>query len=246
VPFATDLDSPNRSGNAQVLTLDVGPVLLVVKRNPRARRYVLRLNQKGQAQVTIPRSGSAAEAFHFAHRNKPWLERQFQRFAKRAKQPLEWLLGSRVLFNGELLCIERVLDAASHSVRLGREVIQVSDPLADLRPACERHLWALASKQLPPRVMHFAAQHQLHVRRVTVRNQKSRWGSCSRKGTISLNWRLVQAPPFVVDYIILHELMHLRHMNHSARFWREVQRVCPDYQTAERWLKQNASLLHWS
>ena len=91
--------------------------------------------------------------------------------------------------------------------------------------------------------MQFAAQHQLIVRRVSVRNQKSRWGSCSRKGTISLNWRLVQSPPFVLDYIILHELMHLRHMNHSTRYWREVQRVCPDYQNAERWLKQNAALL---
>jgi hypothetical protein len=76
-----------------------------------------------------------------------------------------------------------------------------------------------------------------------VRNQKSRWGSCSRRGTISLNWRLIQAPPFVCDYIILHELSHLKEMNHSARFWHEVERVCPDYKMAERWLKQHSVLL---
>jgi predicted metal-dependent hydrolase len=81
------------------------------------------------------------------------------------------------------------------------------------------------------------------VRRVTVRNQRSRWGSCSRRGTISLNWKLIQAPPFVRDYIILHELMHLRQMNHSARFWREVENVCPEYQVAGKWLKQNSGLL---
>jgi hypothetical protein len=81
------------------------------------------------------------------------------------------------------------------------------------------------------------------VRRVTVRNQRSRWGSCSRRGTISLNWRILQAPPAVRDYLILHELMHLREMNRSARFWREVERACPDYKQAERWLKHHSALL---
>jgi predicted metal-dependent hydrolase len=88
-----------------------------------------------------------------------------------------------------------------------------------------------------------AGQHQLQVNRITVRNQRSRWGSCSRRGTISLNWRLIQTPVFVQDYIILHELMHLREMNHSARYWREVANVCPDYPVAERWLKRHAALL---
>lgn len=241
--FGTGLELEKQSRVGQVLTLDAGQVLLVVKRNPRARRYVLRLNREGQAQVTIPRSGSAAEAFRFAHRNKPWLERQFQRLANLPKRAVEWSVGSKVLFRGDLVSVEPALDGPNHSIRLGSEVIPVPDLKANLRPMLERHLWALASRELPPRVMQFAAQHQLIVRRVSVRNQKSRWGSCSRKGTISLNWRLVQSPPFVLDYIILHELMHLRHMNHSTRYWREVQRVCPDYQNAERWLKQNAALL---
>ena len=104
-------------------------------------------------------------------------------------------------------------------------------------------MWRLAAKELPPRVLEYAMVLKLPVRRISVRNQKSRWGSCSRRGTISLNWRLLQAPPFVRDYLILHELMHLREMNHSARFWREVARVCPGYETAERWLRQHASML---
>jgi predicted metal-dependent hydrolase len=81
------------------------------------------------------------------------------------------------------------------------------------------------------------------VKRVTVRAQRTRWGSCSRRGTVSLNWRLVQTPDFVRDYIILHELAHLRHMNHSARFWREVERLCPEYRTAEHWLKKQGGWL---
>ena len=114
---------------------------------------------------------------------------------------------------------------------------------ADLRPVIEKHLRQLATRELPPRVREFSAQHQIAVTRITVRNQKSRWGSCSRRGTISLNWRLIQTPDFVRDYIILHELAHRRHMNHSVRFWSEVERLCPDFRTAERWLKTHRDFL---
>jgi predicted metal-dependent hydrolase len=107
----------------------------------------------------------------------------------------------------------------------------------------ERHLWRLAARELPGRVLELASLHQLPVRRICVRNQRSRWGSCSRRGTISLNWRLVQAPPFVRDYLILHELAHLKEMNHSRRFWREVAVLCPDYLQAERWLKAHRELV---
>jgi predicted metal-dependent hydrolase len=96
-----------------------------------------------------------------------------------------------------------------------------------------------------PKVLMFAEQHGLSVKRVTVRNQKSRWGSCSRRGTISLNWRLIQAPGFVADYIILDELMHVRQMNHSRKFWHEVESVCPGFTEAEKWLKQHTSLLRF-
>jgi predicted metal-dependent hydrolase len=121
--------------------------------------------------------------------------------------------------------------------------VRVADAAGDLRAEVEWHLWTLASRELPPRVLELAAAESLTVGRVCVRSQRSRWGSCSRTGTISLNWRLVQAPLHVRDYIILHELMHLREMNHSARFWGHVERVCPGYREAERWLHANAWLL---
>jgi predicted metal-dependent hydrolase len=106
----------------------------------------------------------------------------------------------------------------------------------------EKHLCKLAAQELPVRVAELAREHRFVVRRVSVRNQRSRWGSCSRHGTISLNWRLVQTPIFVRDYIILHELAHLKEMNHSRRFWREVARLCPDFARAEHWLKEHSDL----
>ena len=218
------------------------PLLLV--RHPRARRYVLRLRPDGSARVTVPRGGSLTEGRNFAGRHRPWLARQFQRLATRPPAPAkEWLVGTEIQLRGELVKIETAADGETGLIRLGTEAIQVVNADADLRRAISVHLWRLAAGELPPRVMEYAAQHGLTVRRITVRNQRSRWGSCSRRGTVSLNWRLIQTPSFVRDYIILHELMHLRQMNHSARFWREVAGVCPDYEQAEVWLKGHSGLL---
>jgi predicted metal-dependent hydrolase len=119
----------------------------------------------------------------------------------------------------------------------------VAAPALDLRLEVEAYLWSLAEKELIPRTLQLAAQHGLGVRTVVVRNQRSRWGSCSARGTISLNWRLIQAPLCVRDYLILHELMHLRQMNHSVQFWRLVREACPDYKNAEQWLNAHAELL---
>jgi len=100
-----------------------------------------------------------------------------------------------------------------------------------------------AKIELPARLWELAAETGVDLKHVSVRNQRSRWGSCSAGGTISLNWRLVQTPDSVRDYILYHELMHLREMNHSARFWARVEEVCPGWRAAERWLKHHGSLL---
>ena len=215
-------------------------ISIILIRNQRARRYVLRLRPDGSARVTIPRGGSATEARNFVERNKSWLEQQLQRRASKPGHPVEWQIGMEILFRGETV---KVAAAENDLIQFGSEQIKVVAAEINLRPAIEKQMRSLASRELPPVVFRFAALHQLTVNRVTVRNQRSRWGSCSRRGTISLNWRLIQAPPEVRDYIVLHELMHLRQMNHSPRFWAEVERVCPNYEISERWLKEHAFLL---
>jgi predicted metal-dependent hydrolase len=153
------------------------------------------------------------------------------------------LLGTEILFRGGRVRLEPGENGEAGLVCFGGEAVPVTDAASDLRPAIERHLRNLAAQELPARVFELAAPHRLPVQRVMVRNQRSRWGSCSRRGTISLNWRLVQTPIFVRDYLVLHELAHLREMNHSRRFWSEVERLCPTFREAERWLKQHSSLL---
>ena len=109
----------------------------------------------------------------------------------------------------------------------------------NLRPLVEAHLRKVAARELPPRCLEFARETNVSVARVFVRNQRSRWGACSSTGTITLNWRLLQMPPWVRDYVILHELMHRRQLNHSVRYWREVASVCAEWREAERWIRQN-------
>ena len=100
-----------------------------------------------------------------------------------------------------------------------------------------RELRARARRELPARLLELAARHGVTVSRVSIRNQRWRWGSCSPSGHICLNWRLVDMPPPVRDYVIIHELMHLKRMDHSRRFWTLVEAACPDYQAARAWLR---------
>jgi predicted metal-dependent hydrolase len=231
------------TGETHFLCVHGRQIPLAVVRNCRARRYLLRLRHDGSARLTIPRQGSVIEGRRFAERNTEWLARQLARLRANPFKPNQWIIGTEILFRGELVRLEAGTNGETGTVRFGTERINVPALNGDLHSRVMKHLWKLAATELPPRVFELAAAHQSCVQRVTVRNQRSRWGSCSRRGTISLNWKLIQAPPNVRDYIILHELMHLRQMNHSARFWQEVERICPDYKTAERWLKQNSCLL---
>jgi predicted metal-dependent hydrolase len=222
----------------QWLTVGERQVRVSFVRSERARRYILRLGRNDEARVTVPRRGTFKEALKFAQRQTHWLEKQLAHRKLHPPAPSTWTLGTQILFRGEPAVLER----AGSAVRAGTEIVASSGE-GDLKPAVEAHFRRLAARELPARVFELAAQYGFHVSRVTVRSQRSRWGSCSRRGHISLNWRLVQTPVSVRDYIILHELAHLRHMNHSQRYWEEVSRLCPGYQEAEGWLKSHPNLL---
>jgi predicted metal-dependent hydrolase len=230
--------------NAPAAALRVGETELPVEfvRNPKARRYILRLTPERVARVTVPRAGNRAEAFAFAQRQTAWLEKQLAK-PPRSRHATEWKHGTEILFRGERVVLQLETHASGCVVKFADQTVLLRATTANLRPAVERHLWQLAAKELPPRLIELAASLRVTVQRVTVRNQRSRWGSCSRAGTVSLNWRLVQTPDFVRDYICVHELMHRREMNHSARYWRQVAEAFPRWEEAERWLKANGGLL---
>jgi predicted metal-dependent hydrolase len=126
-----------------------------------------------------------------------------------------------------------------------RRLAVAQRPTNPLRPLVERWHRQKAERELPARLMALAHVHGIEVTRVSIRDQRSRWGSCSAHGTITLNWRLILVPEFVCEYVLLHELMHRRELNHSRRFWRLVAACCPRHLDARRWLKNEGKRL-WS
>jgi len=121
------------------------------------------------------------------------------------------------------------------------ELDRLKPRLAPLAPEAERASRARAARELPARLLELATQHGLTVSRVSVRNQKWRWGSCSPNGHICVNWRLVTMPEWVRDYVLIHELMHLKRLDHSPKFWKLVAQACPEYQNARRYLRSHGS-----
>jgi predicted metal-dependent hydrolase len=206
---------------------------------PRARRYLLGLLPDGAARLVIPRRGSKAEGIRFLERSEAWLLKRVEQWRSRSHARQPWVEGSRFLFRGEevVLRMEKVDDGLRLS--FSDQVILVPHARPDYREVVLRHLRKMAERELPVRTRELALLHGIVVHRVSVRAQKTRWGSCSARGTISLNWRLIQAPAHVVDYLIIHELMHRREMNHSKRYWKLVAEACPGYRHAEQWLKSS-------
>lgn len=218
------------------LPLTASPSIVLV-RHHRARRYILRVLPDGTVRVTLPYWGSRRDALAFLERSRRWVERQQARRLGAAPQERRWRGGADVLVDGDRVQLSLAVDGDRVQVMAGeRSVGSCSSAPDDLRPAVERWLRDRARRELPVELMALATQHGIRVTRVSIRDQQSRWGACSSRGTITLNWRLVQVPPFVREYVLLHELMHRRELNHSRRFWHHVRAACPRSREARTWL----------
>ena len=202
----------------------------------RARRYIMRVRPDGTLRVTIPRGGSRAEALAFMQRHVGWIARERSR-VRRERAPELWTHGSTVLLRGLPHIIEIEPAGTGFVARYAGRRVRI-ESLSNVRPEIERDLRTLAAEQLPVRLKELADRHGLQFTRVSIRNQRSRWGSCARSGAIALNFRLMQMPPEVCDYVLIHELMHLKQQNHGRRFWALVERAFPAYTAAEHWLRR--------
>ena len=201
-------------------------------RHRRARRYVLRMTADGALRITVPRGASVAGGLAFAKGQGAWIAREQ---ARRIVRNGAWTDGSLVWFRGERVPVT----VGETIITFGTETMARPAGGDRVRDAFEAHVRSIANAELPARCADLAQRHGLVVSRVSIRNQRSRWGSCSPKGAIALNWRLVQMPAEVSDYVILHELMHMKQPNHSRQFWREVAAVCEQWRLSEAWLRRH-------
>ncbi len=238
--FLDGLFLPHRRGQKETL-LSVGTRLIALEfsRNSRARNYILRLTADGRARVTIPWGGSKSDALEFAKSKSTWLAGQLGRLSRHPRTK-PYGPGTQILLRGEWVQLEVGVAGGKQFVRFAEVELALANGVHELRQVVENYLRNLACAEIPPLVIERARLHNIPIKQVQIRNQRSRWGSCSSRGTISLNWRLIQIPEFVRDYLIVHELMHVREMNHSARYWAHVADAIPAYKEAERWLKKNS------
>ncbi|EKE71516.1 M48 family metallopeptidase [Oceanibaculum indicum] len=236
---------------AGAMQLSVGrdrTVSVTVRRSARAQRLILRLDQTGKVTLVLPPGVREAEAQAFLKAHTGWLE---SRLAK-VPEKLAFAPGASVPYRG----VEHRIRHRATGDRMGRRGVvwletpadgpelHIAGPEEHLPRRLTDWLKAEARRELAARSRLYAARLGRPIGRVTVRDTRSRWGSCSSKGDLSFCWRLILAPDFVIDYVVAHEAAHLVEMNHSVRFWRLVDQLQVDRQRAQRWLKAHGPRLH--
>ena len=214
-----------------------------LRRHKQARRYTLRIRATSRTVVlTMPMRGSLREAKTFAERNGAWIAARL----KRLPQAIPFA-------DGLMLPLRGVPHAIVHRATRGTVWTEESDAGLLLCVAGERahlprrvrdYLKREAKRDLDAASRKYAAMLGVAIKRVSVRDQVSRWGSCTSAGVLSYSWRLVLAPPHVLDYLAAHEVAHLIEMNHSRKFWRVVAGICPEWQRARAWLNAHGTELH--
>ncbi|MFB9149214.1 M48 family metallopeptidase [Roseovarius ramblicola] len=214
------------------------PVAVTLRRSARARRLSLRVSGlDGTVTLTLPRGVSEAEALGFARSRADWLRRTL------AAQPdrVDIAPGAALPVEGEM---RRIVAGTGRQVRLDADEIRVPGPAETLAPRLRAWLRARARDRLAAASDIHAARLGLGYARLTLRDTRSRWGSCSARGGLSYSWRLILAPPGVLDYVAAHEVAHLAQMNHSPAFWAVVARLLPDYDAPRAWLRREGAGLH--
>ncbi len=224
------------------IELPAGPVSVRVRKNPRAKAYRLSISARGEPVLTVPGGGKWREAEAFLARNAGWLSQRL----KKIESPYRLAPDGLIPFRG----IDHRL--VSLNTRRGTvAIVQTEDgPWLEVPGGTDhlhRRLFDWLKKQAKADLDTACAFHAdrlgVTVAAIRMRDQSTRWGSCSSQRVLNFNWRLVLAPPFVLDYVAAHEVAHILEMNHKPVFWRTVARTLPDYEKGKAWLKANGSKL---
>lgn len=220
----------------------------VIRRSTRARSSRLTITDDGEAVVVLPMQAPEAHAYELVHRHRRWIAKHQGRIRAqvldRSSRP-SLDRGREILFQGEP---HRVVSIAAIDSRRRATVDVVEGRLVVTSRLLEENATAellehwlrtQARRAIEARVAERSREMAISAKRVTIRDQKTRWGSAARSGTLSFNWRLVMCPSWVLDYVVVHELAHLKLSGHGRGFWRLVDRHFPDVRAARKWLREH-------
>lgn len=210
-----------------------------VVKSPLAKKLTLRIDEKNRIPVlTIPKYCSSRKAVSFVEEHQDWIQKTL------AKLPLsvKFENGDSFSFMGKNIIInhspiQRVTQIKDGFLFIGGNKVFLHRRVCDfIKKQAQKELFSLSCL--------FAKKIDCKIHNVTLKDTKSRWGSCSNKNNINYNWRIALAPYFVIEYLVCHEVSHLAHQNHSADFWQCVAKLCPQYQEGRNWLKINGKELY--
>ncbi|MFM9938671.1 MAG: M48 family metallopeptidase [Hyphomicrobiaceae bacterium] len=233
--------SAKTSPSVQLLKVEGLPAPVEVRRHPTARRLTLRVSRTSRAvYLTLPRNTCLREADRFVARSLEWVRERLDG----VPEPVPFRPGTVLPLRDvahEIAFIGSRPGSPVVSTHGGAETrphrIEVTGAAEHAPRRLKDWLVEQATRDLDARVGYHAARLGVRARRLTLRDQKSRWGSCSSSGELSFSWRLILAPPLVLDYVAAHEVAHLAEMNHGPRFWRLVEKTMPNFEEARVWLR---------
>jgi predicted metal-dependent hydrolase len=231
--------------------MDPAPLEYKIRRSDRARHARIVVDADG-VEVVVPRRMALRHVEPFVREKQPWIERTLRRYqtaGAAAGVHVDLRDGGEVPFMGSQLFLRVVVEPGRtrpHVARRGSEVLVVKvGRSSELRDALERWYRKQARIEIAPRLDAAVARAGVSYSRLTIRAQRTRWASCSSNGSMSFNWRLLLAPPEILDYVVEHEVAHLTVLDHSSRFWRLVESRCPSYREHERWLRRHGPALRF-
>jgi predicted metal-dependent hydrolase len=221
----------------QALQVGSPPLEVVLKTNPRARRLTLRVSSiTGEATLTVPRGTNRRAVETFVTSQEDWLRSRLGQI-----EPVVMpTYGEQIPVEGRML----VLAPGSSRIRIEGESLLVGGNPEHLPARLKAYLRTLARDRLVGASEEYAERLGRKLGRITLRDTRSRWGSCTEKGDLMYSWRLVMAPAEVLEYVAAHEVAHIIEMNHSDRFWRVVEKLMPGYRKHRNWLRENGAGLH--
>jgi predicted metal-dependent hydrolase len=206
----------------------------------RRKTIAIEITREGEVLVRAPLRVARREIITFVEEHHSWIARKLSQARLRKAQgaPRQFREGETFFFLGEP-CGLRFTEGAEFLRKHDGEFLLGAELSSRARSLFRTWYRARAREILEDRVAHFALRMGLTCRSVRITDAKERWGSCSAAGSLNFAWRLVMAPPPVIDYVIVHELAHLLEMNHSRRFWERLGRILPDYAKRRKWLREN-------
>ncbi|OLP60419.1 hypothetical protein BJF93_15885 [Xaviernesmea oryzae] len=228
----------------RVVEVDGRSLPLTINPSLRATRLTLRIEPGGRAlKLTVPKGLPQREVDAFIERHRGWLTSKLARFSGES----ELMEGGTIALRGVVHRIElsgRLRGLPEIVVTDDEPVLRLSGDPEHLRRRLAEFLKKEARTDLERLVAIHAGRMGGKVKSVTLKDTRSRWGSCTSEGALSFSWRIVMAPPHVIDYLAAHEVAHLREMNHGPQFWALCEMLCPRTAEARHWLKRNGSMLH--